>query len=210
MDRGQYCQEQQEAKRLHSRISSLLEDCKVGTLLGGSGIRKLRGVTQLAVFTSIFALPFGAINFSRGIVNHRCCGYTRRREAMGKSMNHLESTVERVLVRGIRANCLLMDSWFAFPSILATLGKHLLVICMGKDMPKVVYSSPEAMAALGSFVEQTEEASRQGADSRQRGCRDQERAEDKDRFCPSPPQAPVAGHPVDQVGFNWESGRTNG
>ena len=32
-----------------------------------------------------------------------------------------------------------MDSWFCFSAILATLGKHLPVICMGKDMPKVFY-----------------------------------------------------------------------
>ena len=62
--------EQQEAKRLQNRISSFLEDFKVGTLLGGSGIRKLRGVKPLAVFTTIFALPFSGVNFSRGIVNN--------------------------------------------------------------------------------------------------------------------------------------------
>ena len=53
MDRTQYYQEQQEAKRLHDRISSFMEDFKVGTLLGGSGIRKLRGAKPLALFTAI-------------------------------------------------------------------------------------------------------------------------------------------------------------
>jgi len=33
----------------------------------------------------------------------------------------------------------LMDSWFCFPTILAALGKHLPVICMGKDMPTILY-----------------------------------------------------------------------
>ena len=70
MNHTQNYQEQQEAKRLHDRISSFLEDCKVGTLLGGSGIRKLRGAKPLAVFTAIFALPFCGVNFSRGIVNN--------------------------------------------------------------------------------------------------------------------------------------------
>jgi len=32
-----------------------------------------------------------------------------------------------------------MDSWFCFPTILAALGKHLPVICMGKDMPTILY-----------------------------------------------------------------------
>jgi hypothetical protein len=42
MNHTQYHQEQQEAKRLHDRISSFLDDFKVGTLLAGSGLRKLR------------------------------------------------------------------------------------------------------------------------------------------------------------------------
>ena len=71
MDHTQYYQEQQEAKRLHDRISSFFEDFKVGTLLGNSGIRKLRGAKPLAVFSAIFALPFGGNNFSRGIVQNR-------------------------------------------------------------------------------------------------------------------------------------------
>ena len=269
MDRNQYYQEHQEAKRLRDRISSFMEDFKVGTLLGGSGIRKLRGAKPLAVFTAIFTLPFGGVNFSRGIVNNRtlgfqkdsayeflknprynwrkfllglvtvvvrfmdvltserrekvliiddstydrsrskvvellawvhdhnrnrslkgfklltlgwsdgvsflpldftlcssakatkriqgikkeldkrCCGYKRRMEAIAKSTNHLELMVKRVLARGIRADYLLMDSWFAFPSILATLGKHLPVICMGKDMPKVFYRHQEQWLTLG-------------------------------------------------------------
>ena len=269
MDRNQCYQEQQEAKRLHDRISSFMEDFKVGTLLGGSGIRKLRGAKPLAVFTAIFTLAFGGFNFSRGIVNNRtlefqkdsayeflknprynwrkfllglvtvvvrfidvltseqrekvliiddstydrsrskvvellawvhdhnrnrslkgfklltlgwsdgasflpldfilcssakvnkriqgikkeldkrCCGYKRRMEAIAKSTNHLETMVKRVLACGIRADYLLVDSWFAFPSILATLGKHLPVICMGKDMPKVFYRHQEQWLTLG-------------------------------------------------------------
>ena len=269
MGHNQYHQEQQEAKRLHDRISSFMEDFKVGTLLGGSGIRKLRGAKPLAVFTAIFTLPFGGVNFSRGIVNNqtlgfqkdsayaflknprynwrkfllslvtvvvrfmdmltseqrekvliiddstydrsrskvvellawvhdhnrnqslkgfklltlgwsdgvsflpldfilcssanankriqnvkkeldkRCSGYKRRVEAMVKSTNHLEAMVKRVMARGIRADYLLMDSWFAFPSILAILGKHLPVICMGKDMPKVFYRHQGQWLTLG-------------------------------------------------------------
>ncbi len=70
MNHTQHYQEQQEAKRLQNRISSFLEDFKVGALLSGSGIRKLRGARPLAVFTTIFSLPFCGVNFSRGIVNN--------------------------------------------------------------------------------------------------------------------------------------------
>ena len=269
MNHTQNYLEQQEAKRLQDRISSFLDDFKVGTLLAGSGIRKLRGAKPLAVFTAIFALPFGGLNFSRGIVENRelgfqkdtayefqknprynwrqfllglvtvvvrfmdvltteqrekvliiddstydrsrskvvellawvhdhnanrslkgfklmslgwsdgvsflpldfilcssskaskrlqgirkemdkrCCGYKRRVEAMAKSTEHLETMVKRVLARGIRADYLLMDSWFAFPALLATLGKHLPVICMGKDMPKVFYRHQGQWLRLG-------------------------------------------------------------
>ncbi len=58
---------------------------------------------------------------------------------MAKSTSHLEAMVKRALRFGIRADYILMDSWFCFPSILASLGKHLPVICMAKDMPNVFY-----------------------------------------------------------------------
>ena len=77
MNHTQYYREQQEAKRLHDRISSFLEDFKIGTLLGSSGIRKLRGAKPLAVFTAIFALPFGGVNFFRGIVGNRELGFQK-------------------------------------------------------------------------------------------------------------------------------------
>ncbi len=54
-----------------------MEDFKVGRLLGGSGIRKLRGAKPLAVFTAIFTLPFGGVNFFRGIVNNRTLGFQK-------------------------------------------------------------------------------------------------------------------------------------
>jgi hypothetical protein len=87
-------------------------------------------------------------------VDKRCCGYRRRLEAMVKSTEHLETMVKRVLTRGIRADSLLMDSWFALPSLLATLGKHLPVICMGKDMPKVFYRHKGQWFFLGRLFAQ--------------------------------------------------------
>jgi len=69
-------------------------------------------------------------------LDKRCCGYKRRLEAMAKSTEHLEFMVKRVLALGIRADYLLMDSWFAFPALLAALGKHLPVICMARTCRK--------------------------------------------------------------------------
>ncbi len=259
MDHTKQYRDQQEAKQLQNRISSFMKDFKVGTLLHANGIRKLRGVSPLTLFTVIFSLPFEGVNFSQGIVRNpnlgfkkdaaydflknpkhnwrkfmlslaaivvrffdaltsegrekvlifddstydrsrskmvellawiydhnsgrnlkgfklltlgwsdgnsflpldfilcssaneetrvqgitkeldkRSCGYKRRVEALVKSTVHLEAMVKRAISFGLRADYILMDSWFCFPSILAALGKHLPVICMGKDMPTILY-----------------------------------------------------------------------
>lgn len=70
MDITKQHQEQQEAKRLNSRISSFIGDFQIGTLLNKSGVRKLRGVSPLTLFTVIFMLPFEGNNFYRGIVTN--------------------------------------------------------------------------------------------------------------------------------------------
>jgi hypothetical protein len=259
MDTTKKYRNQQEAKQLQNRISAFIRNFKIGTMLHNNGIRKMRGVSPLTLFTVIFSLPFEGVNFAQGIVNNstlgfkkdaaydflnnprhnwrkfmlalvgtvvrfldvltseerekvlifddstydrsrskvvellawiydhnshrslkgfklltlgwsdgnsflpldfvlcssakadkrvqgikkeldkRTCGYKRRIEAMTKSTDHLETMVKRVLRLGIRADYILMDSWFCFPALLATLGKHLPVICMAKDMPNVFY-----------------------------------------------------------------------
>ncbi len=259
MDTTKQYRDQQEARQLQNRISSFMKDFKVGTLLHGNGIRKLRGVSPLTLFTVIFSLPFEGVNFSQGIVRNpnlgfkkdaaydflknpkhnwrkfmltlvavvvrffdtltnegrekvlifddstydrsrskvvellawiydhnsgrnlkgfklltlgwsdgnnflpldfvlcsstkedkrlqgmtkeldkRSCGYKRRVEAITKSTEHLEAMVKRAISFGIRADYVLMDSWFCFPAILAALGKHLPVICMAKDVPTILY-----------------------------------------------------------------------
>ncbi len=271
MDITRQHQEQQEAKQLQSRISSFIGDFQVGTLLNKSGIRKLRGVSPLTLFSAIFMLPFEGNNFFRGIVTNdnlpfkknaaydllknprhnwrkfmlvmayqavgffsrltsqtrekvlifddstydrsrskavellawifdhnsgkslkgfklltlgwsdgfsflpldfvlcssakaekrvqgikkaldkRTCGYKRRLEATTKSTEHLESMVKRVIGHGIRADYLLMDSWFCWPVLLAKLGAHLPVICMAKNMPKVFYRHQGQWVTLGKL-----------------------------------------------------------
>lgn len=63
-------QEQQEAKRLQSKIFSFFGDFQIGTLLNKSGVRKLRGISPLTLFSVIFTLPFEGNNFYRGIVTN--------------------------------------------------------------------------------------------------------------------------------------------
>ena len=271
MDTTKQYQGQQEAKRLHDRISTFMVDLKVGTLLRRSGIHKLRGVSPLTLFSTIFKLPFETANFSRGIVlnsslgfrkdaayellrnprhnwrkfmlalaaimaryfavltddarekvlifddstydrsrskkvellswihdhntgrslkgfklltlgwsdgssfqpldfvlcasakaekrlqgitkelDQRCCGYRRRMEAIAGATTNLETMIKRVLRSGIEADYLLMDSWFSFPSLLATLGRYLPVICMAKDMPNIFYRHNGKLMRLGSL-----------------------------------------------------------
>jgi hypothetical protein len=71
-------------------------------------------------------------------IDKRTCGYQRRKEAIQPSTDLLESLVKRVLA-GIKAQYILMDSWFAFPKTIHTLHTHLPVICMLKRMPNVFY-----------------------------------------------------------------------
>jgi DDE superfamily endonuclease len=264
-------QERQEAKRLQGRISSFFGDYQIGTLLNKSGIRKLRGVSPLTLFSVIFMLPFEGNNFYRGIVTNgdlpfkknaayellknprhnwrkfmlavvvqvanyfslltsdtrekvlvfddstydrsrskvvellawvfdhnsgtslkgfkmltlgwsdgasflpldfilcssakaekrvqdikkeldkRTCGYKRRLEAITKSTKHLENMVKRALALGVKAEYILMDSWFCWPAILAKLGRHLPVICMAKNMPKVFYRHEGQWLTLGKL-----------------------------------------------------------
>jgi len=70
MDITKQHQEQQEANRLQSKIFSFFGDFQIGTLLNKSGMRKLRGVSPLTLFSVIFMLPFGGNNFYRGIVTN--------------------------------------------------------------------------------------------------------------------------------------------
>jgi len=271
MDITRQHQEQQEAKRLQDRITSFLDGFQIGTLLNKSGIRKLRGVSPLTLFSAIFMLPFEGNNYYRGIVtkddlpfkknaayellknprhnwrkflltlvvqaanffsrltsetrekvlifddstydrsrskvvellawifdhnsgtnlkgfklltlgwsdgasflpldfilcssakaekrvqgirkklDKRTCGYQRRMEAITKSTESLESLVKRALGSGIKADYILMDSWFCWPAILATLGRYLPVICMAKNMPKVFYRYQDQWVTLGKL-----------------------------------------------------------
>lgn len=73
-------------------------------------------------------------------VDKRRCGYRRRIEAQRHATDLLESMVKRALRAGIRARYILMDSWFAFPAIIAMLSAHTPVICMLKRMKTVYYT----------------------------------------------------------------------
>ncbi len=69
--------DQQEARQLQNSISFFMKDFKVRILLHGNGIRKLRGLSPLTLFTVIFSLPFEGVNFSQGIIRNPNLGFKK-------------------------------------------------------------------------------------------------------------------------------------
>jgi len=76
---------------------------------------------------------------SQKAVDKRCCAHQRRTEATAKATEYLEIMVKRILSTGIRAQYLLMDSWFTIPATVTALAKHIDVIGMVKKSPKIFY-----------------------------------------------------------------------
>ena len=72
----------------------------------------------------------------------RSLGYQRRLEALKKAPENVILMLQRALAFGLSARYVLMDSWFAFPSLIVAikqLRRALDVICMLKDLPKIHY-----------------------------------------------------------------------
>ena len=84
-------------------------------------------------------------------IDKRTCGHRRRLEAVCKTTELLETMIKRVLAAGIDADYILMDSWFSFPAIIATLSRHCPVICMLKNMPRVFYRYEGRWYTLGGL-----------------------------------------------------------
>jgi len=76
---------------------------------------------------------------NRKSMDKRCCAYQRRKEATLKTTEHLETMVKRILSTGIRAQYLLMDSWFMMPATVTALAEHIDVIGMVKKTSRIFY-----------------------------------------------------------------------
>jgi hypothetical protein len=88
------------------------------------------------------------------VLDRRTTGYRRRCESMTKATDLLTPMIKRALAAGIEADYLLMDSWFAFPSVISELSRHLPVICMLKDMPKVLFRCHNKKLRLSELYRQ--------------------------------------------------------
>lgn len=84
-------------------------------------------------------------------LDKRSCGHKRRKEAKTKSTELREDMVSRVLGRGVRADYLLMDSWFCFAGLIARLDKLVPVICMAKDLNYIFYLHKNVHVRLGEL-----------------------------------------------------------
>ena len=93
---------------------------------------------------------------SQKVLDKRCCANQRRKEAIVKATSHLEAMVKRILSTGIRAQYLLMDSWFTMPAIVTALAEHIDVIGMVKKSTKIYYRyhghSMHLMAIYGKLT----------------------------------------------------------
>lgn len=89
-------------------------------------------------------------------LDHRTIGYRRRCEATTKMTDLLVPMVKRALSAGIEADHLLLDSWFAFPSVIGELSRELPVICMLKDLPKVLFRYKNVDYRLSELYRQVE------------------------------------------------------
>lgn len=73
-------------------------------------------------------------------VDKRSCGYHRRTEALRHVTELLEPMVKRALRAGVKARYILVDSWFAFPAVIARLSGYLPVITMLKRTSRIFYT----------------------------------------------------------------------
>jgi len=92
-------------------------------------------------------------------IDRRTCGFKRRKEAITKATEQLEPMVKRVLAAGVDAAYILMDSWFAFPSVIQVLHRHRPVICMLKDMPNNLYLYQNVYLRLGEIYRRVKKKS---------------------------------------------------
>lgn len=84
-------------------------------------------------------------------IDKRSCGYKRRKEAIGKSTDLIIPMIKRAFAFGIKADYLLMDSWFGFPTIISKAKKYIDVICMLKNTPNIFYYDEDKTLTLGGI-----------------------------------------------------------
>ena len=84
-------------------------------------------------------------------IDKRTSRYKRRQEAITKTTELIEPMIKRALDLGVGAKYVVMDSWFSMPSVIATLRKHIHVICMLKDHPKWFYEYNEKKLRLADL-----------------------------------------------------------
>jgi hypothetical protein len=99
------------------------------------------GVSFVPVDHSVLSSP-NKKNRIKGItknLDRRTCGARRRQEAITKSTDLIVPMLRRALGLFLSAKYVLMDSWFGFPAVVRSLMRHIHVISMVKNTPKIFY-----------------------------------------------------------------------
>lgn len=99
------------------------------------------GVSTLPLDFALLSSAKAQNRFQEAVkrVDKRCSAYQRRLEATMKATAHLVPMVERILNAGIKAQYVLMDSWFTMPANIIALREHIDVIGMVKKSKKIMY-----------------------------------------------------------------------
>jgi hypothetical protein len=93
-------------------------------------------------------------------VDKRTNGFRRRRESLHKAPEMLKELLNQARRNGLRADYLLFDSWFAFPSvILGVLEQNQPVICMLKAMKTLTYGYKGLQLSLNDLYREVRKRS---------------------------------------------------
>ena len=87
----------------------------------------------------------------------------RCRRATQKTIEVASSMVNRIYSKGLKADYLVCDSWFSFPSHIRSLSEHLPVICMLKDLPAISYLHNGRIHSLKKLCKKVKDAQRNNA-----------------------------------------------
>ena len=116
-----------------NQFSNALKELQIGKLLRNSNITKSCGISAYEVFQFLLLLVFQGRNLFRFLNSTN--GYKFRKESMMSKTDAAVLLIQRALQSGIKADYLLMDTWFTTePMIRSVMDTGLDVIGMVKQL----------------------------------------------------------------------------
>lgn len=93
-----------------NQFSNALKELQIGKLLRNSNITKSCGISAYEIFQFLLLLVFQGRNLFRFLNSTN--GYKFRKESMMSKTDAAVLLIQRALQSGIKADYLLMDTWF--------------------------------------------------------------------------------------------------